>query len=171
MLRHWRPHGATPIDVLAATALVFFGVAIIVVFLTPGYRLAKERDEVRVDNVRNIMEAIIAMETSDPVRIDAIAQSARASGAPPRVMIGNGVSCAGDWGRACTDDILADRCLDLAEFSVGYISFVPIDENPHFTDAASGYYVDFSYERVEVGACSPETQTSITLTHEYQEEI
>lgn len=155
--------GATTIDVVTATACAMLLLAITAAVVGPAHRLAERRDALRTDGVRNIMEAVLEMQTIAPERVDALRNGAEASGAPPRVMVGNGETCAGDWGAQCSDAILADDCLDFTEFAGAYLSTAPIDPDDTYSAAATGYYIDFSPGILEVGACSPETQSQIRL--------
>ncbi len=155
--------GATTIDVVTATACLALLIAVTAAVVGPAHRVAVHRDALRTDGVRNIMEAMLEMQTVDPERIDALRDGAEASGAPPRVMIGTGETCAGDWGAQCSDAILADDCLDFTEFAGAYLSTAPVDPDETYTAAATGYYIDFSPGVLEVGACSPETLPQIHL--------
>lgn len=155
--------GATTIDAVTATACAMFLVALVALVVGPARRVAELRDAQRTEDVRNIMEAVLEMQTVEPERVDALRDAYEASGAPPRVMFGNGTSCMGDWGPQCSDAILADDCLDAAEFASGYLADVPIDVDDMYSDTATGYYIDFSPGVLEVGACNPETQPEIRL--------
>lgn len=155
--------GATTIDVVTAVAGAMFLIALTAGVVGPAHRLMARRDAQRTDDVRNIMEAVLEMQTVDPDRVDSLRAAAEASGAPPRVVFGNGTSCAGDFGSQCTDAIVADDCLDATEFAGEYLSSVPIDPSGSYSAAATGYYIDFSPGVLEVGACNPETQGAIRL--------
>lgn len=155
--------GATTIDAVTATACAMLLLAITAAVVGPAHRVAERRDAIRTDGVRNIMEAILEMQTVEPEHVDALRDGAEASGAPPRVMVGNGETCAGDWGAQCSDAILADDCLDFTEFAGKYLSKAPIDPDGMYSAAATGYYIDFSPGILEVGSCSPETQGQVRL--------
>ncbi len=169
--------GKTTIDVMTSTAVIFLTVAIVAMIVGPAHRLAVHNDDVRTDDVRNIMEAILDMQTVDPARVDNLRSALESAGSPPRVMISGGAgsgfaggkntSCAGDHGVQCGDAILADTCVDIMPFIDGYISHIPVDTAAGFTSAATGYYIDFSPGTLEVGACNPETQSTIRLSRTF----
>ncbi len=155
--------GATTIDAVTATACALFLVVVVAAIVGPTHRAAERRDEIRVDDVRNIMEAVLEMQTVDSARVDALRDAAESTGAPPRVMFGSGTSCAGDFGPQCSDAIVADDCLDATEFAGAYLSSVPVDPSGSYSSAATGYYIDFSPGVLEIGACNPETQGEVRL--------
>lgn len=151
------------IDVVASIGVAAFFVVLLVTFMNPARALERTRDESRVDAVRNIMEAMIEIQTVDPDAMDRLRDAVEASGAPPRVMLGTGETCAGDWGNACSDAILADGCADMSVFLSDYLASIPVDPSQPFSAAASGYYMTFSPGVLEVGACNPEAQDAIRL--------
>lgn len=156
--------GATTIDTVTATACAMFLIALTAAVVGPARHVAQLRDAQRTEDVRNIMEAVLEMQTVEPERVDALRNQAEASGAPPRVLFGSGTSCAGDWGAQCSDAILADDCLDATEFAGGYLSTAPVDpDDDTYSAAATGYYIDFSPGVLEIGACNPELQQEIRL--------
>lgn len=155
--------GSTAIDVVAAIGIVVTMVVIAIAVAGPGRAFAQRRDELRVDGVRNIMEAMIELQTVAPQHIDRLRAAVEATGAPPRVMIGSGETCAGDWGAQCGDALLADGCVDLGVFLGDYLSQMPVDPESLYSAAATGYYVTFAPGVLEVGACNPENQEVIRL--------
>ena len=158
----FRP-GATTIDAVTANACALFLVVVVAAIVGPAHRAAERRYEIRVDDVRNIMEAVLEMQTVDPARVDAIREAAEATGAPPRVMFGNGASCSGDFGGQCSVAITADDCLDATEFAGAYLPSVPVDPSGDYSSSATGYYIDFSPGVLEIGACNPETRGEVRL--------
>src|SRR3989338_9199724 len=119
--------GSTAIDVLASLAVVGLCIVVIVAVIGPGHALAKKQDEIRVDGVRNIMEAMLELQTVAPEYMDRLRDAVLATGAPPRVMVGNAEICAGDWGVQCGDAILSDGCVDIGAFLGDYLLEMPVD--------------------------------------------
>lgn len=158
-----RTLGRTTIDIVASIGVVALLFVVVVGIMGPERAVQKERDEMRVDGVRNIMEAFLELQTVDPEAMDRLRDAVEASGAPPRVMIGAGESCAGDWGVQCGDAILADGCTDLRGFLEDYLSPLPVDPDDGYSSEVSGYYVTFAPGVLEVGACNPEVQDTIRL--------
>lgn len=155
--------GRTTIDIAASVAVVMFLVVLTVGLSAPGHQLKRVNDEMRTDGVRNIMEAILEMQTVDPDSVDRLREEFDNAGAPPRVMLGSAESCAGSWGVQCGDAILADTCLDPTFFGK-YLAEVPIDGGSlDYSAAHTGYYLTFGEGVLEVGACNPELQEVIQL--------
>lgn len=155
--------GRTTIDVAASVGVVLFLTALTVAVSAPRYRLQQVNDALRTDGVRNIMEAILEMQTVTPDDVDRLRAAYDAAGAPPRVMLGTGESCAGDWGAQCSDAVLADGCLDPALFG-NYLAVPPVDAgNLAYSADHTGYYLTFGDGVLEVGACNPELQETIRL--------
>lgn len=157
--------GSTTIDVAASIAVVMFLAALTVALMAPGWQLRRVNDTSRTEDVRNIMEALLEMQTVDPESVDKLRSAVESAGAPPRVMFGTAESCVGDWGTQCGDAILADTCLDGEAFGLGeYLETFPIDlGHASFSQKHSGYYVTFSPGVLEVGACNPQLQEIIHL--------
>ncbi len=159
------PHGYTYIEIIAAFAL--FGVLafLIVMIANPVHQLRRANDDVRVDDVRDIMEIVLEMQVKDPASFAAIVGSVAAG----KTMIGTNNSCEGSFGLRCPDDILQNNCIDLAEFAEpGYIDQVPIDPQDKFFDKRiTGYYISFEAGKLEIGACNPQSRHEIILTKQY----
>lgn len=158
-----RSIGRTTIDVVTSLGIAGLLIVVAVLVIGPERALQKERDEFRVDAVRDIMEALIEVQTVDPESMDRLRDAVEASGAPPRVMIGTGVSCAGDWGVECSDAILADGCTDFGAFLQDYLAPLPVDPDARYSADVTGYYISFTPGVLEVGACNPEAQPGIRL--------
>lgn len=161
--------GRTTIDVLASIAAVMFVILLVAGFMGPRQLLSRTHDEMRVDGVRNIMEAILEMQTVDPDAVDRLREAYEDAGAPPRVMLGSAVLCAGDWGVQCGDEILADECLDAERYGLtSYIPKMPVDGGwEEYSLQQTGYYLSFQPGSLEVGACAPETRNDIRLTRTF----
>lgn len=156
--------GRTTLDVVTSVAAVMLLLAIIAAIIGPARVLAKKTDEARVDGVRNIMEAILELQTVDPERVDDMRQAAELAGVPPRVMIGRTADCSGDWGVQCGDAILADGCLDAGIYLGEYLAAMPVDlASPTASERQTGYYISFSPSLLEVGACNPASAETIRL--------
>ncbi|MBI1907906.1 hypothetical protein HYS28_00625 [Candidatus Uhrbacteria bacterium] len=156
--------GKSTLDVVTSVAAVMFLVAAVAASVGPARALAQKQDEARIDGVRNIMEAILELQTVDPERVDELREAAEASGAPPRVMVGSADDCSGDWGVQCGDAVLADHCLDVDPYLSDYLGDAPFDgSDSRYSERQSGYYIDFSPGVLEVGACDPGAQEEIRL--------
>lgn len=156
--------GRTTLDVVASIAAVSLLIAVVAAVVGPAHALAEKNDEQRVDGVRNVMEAILELQTVAPERVDDLRQAANVAGAPPRVMIGSAGDCSGDWGAQCGDAILADGCLDADVYLGDYLAELPIDASSRaYSERQTGYYISFTPGALEVGACNPVTTDTIRL--------
>ena len=138
--------------------------ALIALAMNPWKVAADKYDDVRENDVRDIMEVILEMQSTDP---EGFAQIIGPSAAG-RVMIGTADDCTGSYGPRCDDDLLSNFCIDLAEFAVpDYIMTVPVDPHGDFSKEKTGYYIAFEANQLEVGACNPESRLEILLKKDY----
>jgi hypothetical protein len=148
--------GRTTLDVLTSLAAVMFIVLTVILISDPSRALAEKSDTRRTDAVRAIMQAVLTLQAQDPTNFYAFQQSIAGAGAPPRVLLGGGGNCSGDWGSQCSDAILADNCVDTAAYLGDYLSAIPFDtSSPLFSERQTGYYLTLTSSTVEVGACNP----------------
>jgi hypothetical protein len=159
------PHGkymrGTRLDHILAFAGVFILLAIFVIALDPRRTYMSVKDERRSDDVRHIMAAFLQGPIDNPEKYEALLK--RTEGREgEKFMLGAGESCAGDWGARCLDAAVANDCLPPEEiFSDS--SAVPVDpETDIYSEKASGYYLSFKGESLEIGACGAE-ETPIFL--------
>ena len=155
------PHGYTLIDVIAACLLVF--VLLIVagmLFTNPAEELAKQRDEVRMDDVRDLMEMMLEMKQEDPTIFWSLLEDLEDG----PMMVGTAESCGSDYKvDACGEQM---DCLNLLTWSTvqEYLPSLPVDPNEEvFSYERSGYYLSYDDRVLEIGACSPEYQSGVLL--------
>ena len=157
---HSIPHGYTWKEVITSFAVIGFAVLVIVIAINPQAILEEERDVVREEAVRDIMENVLEMRVEEP---EAFAQiiGTVASG---QVMIGSAYECAGDFGSQCSDVVLRDSCIDLSTFGDGELfSETPVDPSSDYAPRQTGYYLYLENKTLEVGACNPERRDEIKL--------
>lgn len=151
------PHGrymrGTRLDYVLAVGLTGLILFVITLSVNPVRSFAYARDEARMDGVREIMTAIMQMPVDNRAKYEALLD--RAEGREgQRFMLGNGASCAGSWGKYCEDGRVPDDCLPVEEIFASE-DFVPVDpKTSTFGTFATGYYVSFDKDEIEVGACS-----------------
>lgn len=157
--------GRTTLDVVTALATAFFIVLTVILVSNPAGALAQKSDTRRTDDVRALMQAVLTLQAQDPTNFYAFQQAVAGSGVPPRVMLGGGGNCSGDWGSQCSDAILADNCVDTAAYLGPHLSHLPYDaSSPLFSERQTGYYLTLSLSSVEVGACNPSSSNPIFLS-------
>jgi len=154
-----RPQGYTLIDVIAACLLVlvlFFVFA--VAFSNPHDELQRQHDEVRMDGVRDLMEAMLELQNEQPELFWTLLESLKGEA----YMIGSGTSCGGPT----TADVCAAEmpCLDLSDTLTSYLDPIPSDPLViEYSETSSGYYLSFEDQVLEIGACTPQQRESIRL--------
>ena len=155
---------ATRLDVITSLGLVIFLGLAIVLAIGPWQVLAKERDVKRTEHVRQIMAALLQLESDDEQTFDTLVARLRAAG-DLKVMIGTG-DCADSHGPQCADVVTSDACLLLRDF-VGdeFLPVIPLDpEWKKFTAELPGYYVALFQGQLEVGSCGATTR-EVFLRH------
>ncbi len=157
--------GRTTIDAAASVAVIMLLIALAIGLAAPARALKRVNDEARTDDVRNLMEAMLEMQTVAPQNVDRLRAAVEAAGAEPRVMFGTGKACAGDHGVQCDDMLLADTCVDAGMYGLAdYLPAMPVDAgNATASFDHTGYYVTFTPRTLEIGACNPELQETIRL--------
>ncbi len=157
--------GRTTLDVITALATTFFIILSIILVSNPSGALAEKSDTRRTDDVRALMQAVLTLQAQDPNNFYAFQQAVAGAGTPPRIMLGGGADCAGDWGSQCSDAILADHCVDTAAYLGPHLSNIPYDaSSPLFSERQTGYYLTLSLSSLEVGACNPSGHDPIFLS-------
>ena len=154
-----RPHGYTLIDVIAACLLVLILFLVFALaFSNPHAALERQHDEVRMDGVRDLMEAVLELKNEQPEVFWALMEDV-AGGAK---MIGTGVACGGPvTADACATEM---PCLDLTGLLAPYVNPLPADPLViEYSATSSGYYISFEDQVFEIGACSPQQRESIRL--------
>jgi hypothetical protein len=144
------PHGkymrGTRLDYLIAFGSVLFLILVMTAAINPFTAFKLKRDEYRSDDVREIMSAILQLSVDNPPKYQALLN--RMEGREGlRLMLGDAVSCAGDFGAYCSDTAVPDDCLPTDE--------VFKEKNPELSFA---YYVSLREGMVKVGACEAETR-------------
>lgn len=159
------PRGYTWPDIFWSLAVVVFLSLAIALAMNPWRILGKENDEVRINDVRNLMEVMLEMQQVDSEAFAQVVGPA-ASG---RTMIGSAQNCAGSYGPRCSDELLSDHCINLADFAVPkYLSELPVDTaGKDFSPAKTGYYISFESGELEIGACNPQSQHDIVLSKNF----
>lgn len=147
------------IDVIAALLLV---AALLIVgallFTNPYSELERQYDQVRYDGVRDLMEAVLELKSEQPEVFWALLEELD-EGA---VMVGTGEVCGGPATVGeCSQDM---DCLDLSDILSSYLNPLPSDPMVvEYSASSSGYYMLYDESVLEIGACSPQQQTSIRL--------
>ena len=157
---HSVPHGYTGKDVFTSFMLIALIILVVVVLVGPARLLTKERDTVREEAVRDIMEMLLEMRVQDPTSFAQVMGTVAAG----QTMIGTAYACAGDFGAQCGDVTLRDTCLDLTTFDAEtYLAELPVDPSPEFLSRQTGYYLYLENNTLEVGACNPQSRSEIKL--------
>ena len=146
----------TRLDYIIVFGLVLALIFIITIAINPVRALSSVKDERRSDDVRRIMAAVLQLSVDNPEKYQALVERTDGRGGE-KFILGNGISCAGDWGAYCRDASVADDCLPTDEiFSPD--STVPIDpETELYGNFGTGYYLSLSKGELEVGACGAST--------------
>ncbi|MFA5945938.1 MAG: hypothetical protein WC802_03455 [Patescibacteria group bacterium] len=156
------PHGqymrGTRLDHVIVFGLLGLAVCIIAFAVNPARMLALRRDERRSDDVRKIMTTVLTLSTTHPDKYDALLKRlSDRSGS--KFLLGTGSSCAGAWGRFCSDDAVPDDCLPPEEI-FNKPEDAPSDpKHSLFGLFGTGYYLSVSGEMIEVGSCGADTGT------------
>lgn len=157
--------GRTTLDVITALATTFFIILTIILVSNPSGALAEKSDTRRTDDVRALTQAILTLQIQDPTNFYAFQQAVAGAGTPPRIMLGGGSDCSGNWGSQCGDAILADHCVDTNAYLGSFLSKIPYDaSSPLFSERQTGYYLTLSNSSLEVGACNPSSSDPIFLS-------
>ena len=154
-----RPRGYTLIDVIAACLLVLILFLIsTVVFSNPYVALQRQHDEVRMDGVRDLMEAVLEMKSVQPEVFWALIDELQGEVS----MIGTGTTCGGP---VTTDTCTTEMpCLDLRDSFAPYLDSLPTDPSTTgYSTMSSGYYILFEDQVLEIGSCMPQQRDSILL--------
>lgn len=158
------PIGHTNIEILTSAVLIIFLFFIVAMLANPKLALKKERDLIREDGVRNIMEMMLEMQIEDEEAFAKVVGPATVG----KTMIGEAENCTGSYGARCADEILRDECVDLGAESKKYMDSVPVDpEDEFFSIEKTGYYIWFENGNLEIGACNPEARDEISLIKHY----
>ncbi len=134
---------------------------VLIVLGGPDRELRAEYDVVRQGDVGDVMEVMLDLELSDREEFAGVVGQVT----DRRVMLGTGVDCSGDVGTVCTDEGLADACLDLSGYFEGHDPDVmPVDpRDGEFTMERTGYYISFVDGLMEIGSCNPESMNGVFL--------
>ncbi|MBT4857045.1 hypothetical protein HON52_02550 [Candidatus Uhrbacteria bacterium] len=154
-----RPQGYTLIDVIAACLFVFVLVIVSgLLFSNPFTELERQHDEVRQDDVRSLMVAALELREESPEKFWALMDDL----GERTMMIGTGESCGGPVVAGECSSVMP--CMDVSELFAPYLDILPSDSNvAGYSESSSGYYMMYSESVFEIGACSPQWQSSINL--------
>jgi hypothetical protein len=143
----------TRLDAIVATAVLLFILFLIVMLVGPVRTLAKERDEVRTEHVRELMTNVLQLELVDPEAYQELVTAVQAQG-DLRFVIGN-ASCGGSHGPECSDAITSDECLMMGDYFPSLlVTNPPVDpRDSYYSPAVTGYYLATFQGELEVGAC------------------
>ncbi|PIQ67915.1 hypothetical protein COY25_03015 [Candidatus Uhrbacteria bacterium CG_4_10_14_0_2_um_filter_41_7] len=155
------PHGYTYSEVLIAVALVFCGVILILAMASPITQYRRAQDEIRAQDVQNILEVMLEMQYTEPETFAGIIGTI----AGGRTMIGESTLCAGNFGSMCSGSDIQDHCVNLSKAgALKYIASLPIDAKTQvYTNNQTGYYLELKDQTLIVGACNPRAQEKIEL--------
>ncbi len=154
------PHGhymrGTRLDYIIVFGLVLALIFIITLAINPVRALSSVKDERRSDDVRRVMAAVLQLSLDNPEKYQALVERTDGRGGE-KFMLGNGQTCAGDWGAYCKDAAVADDCLPTDEIFSDE-STIPIDPDaPVYGDFGTGYYLSLLKGELEVGSCGATT--------------
>lgn len=143
----------TRLDGIVAVAVLLFILFILGMLLGPARVLSKERDEVRTDHVRELMNSVLQLELVDSdayARLMADVQAQHGQ----RLVIGEG-DCTSPHGSECSAEVTSDSCLRLGSyFPKLLLAAPPIDPRGEpFSANLTGYYFAVVDDQFEVGSC------------------
>lgn len=154
-------HGYTLLDILTVTVIFSVVLAAIVWLANPGRALKREYDAQRVEDVRNITEALIEYDLVDPDAFDALVNSLD----DRPTMIGSADSCAGSYGVQCDAGVLHDNCVDLEAPLSRLLGSIPFDQHGEgLSSERTGYFLKRSNNHLIVGACNPQSTSNIEIS-------
>ncbi|TAK05642.1 hypothetical protein EPO33_00640 [Patescibacteria group bacterium] len=145
-----RVEGFVLIELLVVVGIVAVLFSVIFVAVDPAGRFAQTRNANRREDVRDVVEAVLAFTIdtgNDPPGLDSPGTSSQVIGTAP-----SGCDIT------CTATTTLPSCLDLGGALVGgYIAEVPKDPKTG-TDANTDYFINRTADgRVLVGSCDPES--------------
>lgn len=139
-----------------ASGLIFIVILLLLFAINPAQTLAYARDQKRSDDVRDTMAAILQLSADHPAKHAALIGRLKGREGE-RFLLGDGTSCAGNWGSYCTDRLVADDCLPLEEIFTSP-GDAPIDpKTSEYGTFGTGYYVAMKEGEIEVGSCAADT--------------
>jgi len=150
--------GFTLIELLIVIAIIAVLAAVVFVALNPAQRFQQARDARRQSDVENVAAALKMYQLDNDGDYPALVAALTTGN---NYVIGtNATGC--DTG--CTAKTTQAACIDLASLVTGgYLGAVPMDPTSG-TAAKSDYYLTRnSTGTVEVGACDPEIETTISV--------
>jgi hypothetical protein len=146
----------TRLDYLMAIGLLIILVVVIALAVNPIHSLSVARDSRRSDDVRKIMTSILTLSQQKSDKYDALLHRLKANEGE-KYLLGTGSSCAGNWGRFCPTDEIADNCLPPEEI-FATPEDAPVDpSHALFGTFGTGYYVTAHDDMIEVGSCGADT--------------
>lgn len=154
-------HGYTLLDMFTIAVLITVVLSAIIWLANPGMQLKKQYDAQRVEDVRNITEALIEYDLVDPDGYNALVE-----GLDDRpTMIGSADSCAGSYGIQCDASVLHDNCVDLEAPFSRLLGSVPFDHHGDgLSSERTGYFLKRSNNHLIVGSCNPQSTSNIEIS-------
>ncbi len=152
-MKIFKNHGHGIVEVMTILLLLVLVSTVIVFAQKPGEKMQEYQDRQTQEDVRNIFEDILGMNTSDPQKLAGILSQV----AVGRSMIGRVEDCAGDFGVQCSDEQIRDHCLQIQDLGI------PTNIHANFTEERKGYYLELIQGELIVGACAPQIRESIEL--------
>ena len=143
----------TRLDGIVAVAILLFILFIFGMLLGPARVLSKERDEVRTDDVRELMNSVLQLQLVDPDAYSKLVADVRAQNGL-RVVLGQG-DCSVPHGSECSESVTAASCLSInGYFPELLLAKAPLDPRGEpFSANLTGYYFAVVDDQFEVGSC------------------
>ena len=154
--------GFTLIELLVVIGIIAILAAIVIIAVNPGRQFQQARDAQRWSDVNALLNAIhqYAVDNNGDIPgIDAV------TGTVEIVGTGDAAACPST---TCAGYTTVAGCLNLDSALAGavqtYLTAIPTDPSTG-SAAKTDYYVNLTgTRRVEVGACSPEVESTISVT-------
>lgn len=150
--------GFTLIELLIVIAIIAVLAAVVFVALNPAQRFQQARDARRQSDVENVAAALKMYQLDNDGDYPATVAGLTAG---DYYTIG---TAATGCDAGCTAQTTEAACIDLADLVTGgYLGAVPMDPTGGTATETDYYMVRNTVGTVEVGACDPEIETTISV--------
>ncbi len=152
---------ATTLDIVTSCVIFAFLVFLTIMVTQPLAKARERRNDVRADGVRAVMAALLQWSNDDPASFVTWKETLQAQG-NEKYVISFGASCDGSFSERCSDELVADTCIQFDALPDAYLAALPVDPVTKVLHGA--YYISFSSTDVEIGACQAEQAEVILQT-------